>query len=312
MVLCLQTRYAALDAVCLLMLLDNLCQCAEPQQQAQDEASVLPTQLTTQLTTQHCQGAPDQHNSDPASSSKPLTDHLRRGTSPQQQQPQYEATPADTPSVDGQPASNRLCQHSSVHSAQAQQQQQHDDGASHQYASMQGPAEPKSTASQQTKEPQSRQGNSQTRQAPATTADYHQQPACKSDRQCSQGRGQPDSQKGPQTQVGFEAEAHRRAMRAAAELWGCRLEVTAEKAKPKAKKHMSRRQRAHIRHANEAENQINDVAGISLMSMQAWLLHFALCMTCQYLFCGIALSSGSLPQRCAEKLPCPLAFKKVL
>lgn len=249
----MQTQYAALDAVCLLMLLDNLCQCAEPQQQT--EASVLPTQLTTQ----DCQGEPDQQDSHLASLPTSLAAQSQHGTFPKQQQPRYQGKPAGTSMVHTQPASNMSYQQSSVQSAQTPQ---HDDTPSHQHASMQSPAAPRSTASQEIIEPQTRQGNSQTRRAPAATADHHQEPTCKSDRQCSQGRGQPDSQKGPQTEVGFEAEAHRRAMRAAAELWGCRLEVTAEKAKPKAKKHMSRRQRAHIRHANEAENQINDVAGI--------------------------------------------------
>ena len=258
----MQTRYAALDAVCLLMLLDNLCQCAEPQQQAQEEASVLPTQLTTQ----HCQDAPDQQDSHPAPLSTPLAAQSQHGTFPEQQQPRHQVIPADTLMVHTQPAGNMLYQHSSVQSAQTPQ---HDDSPSHQHASMQSPAEPRSTASQESIETQTRQGNSQTRRAPVATGDHDQQAACKSDRRCSQGRGQPDSQKGPQTGVEFEAEAHRTAMMAAAELWGCRLEVTAEKAKPKAKKHMSRRQRAHIRHAHEAENQINDIAGILSCTLAA-------------------------------------------
>lgn len=56
---------------------------------------------------------------------------------------------------------------------------------------------------------------------------------------------------------------HQAAIQQAVEHWACRLEMSpaGKAAKPKAKRHLSRRQRAHIRHAVEQQNQIDDVAG---------------------------------------------------
>ena len=56
---------------------------------------------------------------------------------------------------------------------------------------------------------------------------------------------------------------HHAAIQQAVEHWACRLEMSqaGKAAKPRARRHLSRRQRAHIRHAVEQQNQIDDVAG---------------------------------------------------
>ena len=65
-----------------------------------------------------------------------------------------------------------------------------------------------------------------------------------------------------QTSAGLQT-SHEAAIQQAVEHWACRLEMApaGKAAKPKAKRHLSRRQRAHIRHAVEQQNQIDDVAG---------------------------------------------------
>ena len=57
---------------------------------------------------------------------------------------------------------------------------------------------------------------------------------------------------------------HHAAIQQAVEHWACRLEMSqaGKAAKPRARRHLSRRQRAHIRHAVEQQNQIDDVAGV--------------------------------------------------
>ena len=56
---------------------------------------------------------------------------------------------------------------------------------------------------------------------------------------------------------------HQAAILQAIEHWACRLEMSAagKASKPRARRHLSRRQRAHIRHAMEQQNQIDDAAG---------------------------------------------------
>lgn len=62
---------------------------------------------------------------------------------------------------------------------------------------------------------------------------------------------------------------HQAAIQQAVEHWACRLEMSGagKASKPRAKRHLSRRQRAHIRHAVEQQNQIDDAAGQPLDSV---------------------------------------------
>ena len=58
--------------------------------------------------------------------------------------------------------------------------------------------------------------------------------------------------------------AHQAAIQQAVQHWACRLEVcpAGRAAKPRGRRHLSRRQRAHMRHAVEQQNQIDDAAGM--------------------------------------------------
>lgn len=216
----MQVRYAALDAVCLLMLLDNLCECA--QQQLRLQASIQQPHGQMPADTQ-------QHNT--AACEHSLL-----------QQPAAPADGADV--VPQQPHSSQpsLTQSDIACQLPADCSMMHSTAA------------PASLPTQLTE--------SQNKQPP-TGADppSRQQPGSSSAGTSSQLKGVADSKGGSGDDKGNAAEQHEMVLRQAADLWGCRLEVGAEKAKPKAKKHMSRRQRAHIRHAHEAENQINDAAG---------------------------------------------------
>lgn len=60
-----------------------------------------------------------------------------------------------------------------------------------------------------------------------------------------------------------DASQHQAAIQQAVEHWACRLEMlgAGKASKPRAKRHLSRRQCAHIRHAVEQQNQIDDAAG---------------------------------------------------
>lgn len=68
----------------------------------------------------------------------------------------------------------------------------------------------------------------------------------------------------PQEQV--EQSEHQAAVKQAMEHWACRLEMSSagKGSKPRARRHLSRRQRAHIRHAMEQQNQIDNAAGQSV------------------------------------------------
>ena len=64
-------------------------------------------------------------------------------------------------------------------------------------------------------------------------------------------------------QLWQDQSGHQAAILQAIEHWACRLEMSAagKASKPRARRHLSRRQRAHIRHAMEQQNQIDDAAG---------------------------------------------------
>ena len=64
-------------------------------------------------------------------------------------------------------------------------------------------------------------------------------------------------------QVSLGPSEHQAAIQQAVEHWACRLEMAAEgkASKPRARRHLSRRQRAHNRHAVEQQNQIDHAAG---------------------------------------------------
>lgn len=65
-----------------------------------------------------------------------------------------------------------------------------------------------------------------------------------------------------------EQTVHQAAIKRAMAHWACRLEMSSagKGSKPRAKRHLSRRQRAHIRHAMEQQNQIDEAAGQPLCS----------------------------------------------
>lgn len=309
----MQIEYAALDAVCLLMLLDDLCQHARPAQSTQVQ-TVPPQQAQHAAQEQNLpllRHSQQTHLGEEASSqASSWGDQSQHSMTPEFKHQQQHQTAA-TATTQGNLQQASRPQHQDADVQNAQTAQQSGDRSLHQHADKQNVrsvAEIHSTASQMPAEQQSRQvptvPNSQTRQQLPSADEYEPLTAVNStdsqsedaaagqNRQLGSGSGQKrqagidaagqnrqvgsasDDHQKPMSDAWLEAEAHRAAVREAAELWGCRLEVTAEKAKPKAKKHMSRRHRAHMRHANEAQNQISDFAGMPLTHLPAHVGHF--------------------------------------
>ena len=88
--------------------------------------------------------------------------------------------------------------------------------------------------------------------------------------QARQQTGSQQSQLSQATQQTWQDQSgHQAAILQAIEHWACRLEMSAagKASKPRARRHLSRRQRAHIRHAMEQQNQIDDTAGLPSLNV---------------------------------------------
>lgn len=231
------------------MLLDNLCQCGLPQQPSQ------PSQPPQALPAQHAPQAKSLTPEQPSEEVERQSCQHVAGFLAQQQVDgeQGSGLPQSQAVLLGQVAANLSSPQQQHGAAQQeeddnslqhreQQQQQHARNGLHQ-ASLQGSA---GSAEDTVPAGSSSAGASRTAVGEAAPEGVSQAAAA--------------TAASPRP-AHSQAAAHRAAMDEAAQLWGCRLEVMAERAKPKARRHMSRRQRAHIRHAAEAENQIDDVTG---------------------------------------------------
>ncbi|KAA6428680.1 MAG: hypothetical protein FRX49_01555 [Trebouxia sp. A1-2] len=223
-----QVEYAALDALCLLMLLDNMIACAPPQHSTQNAPSVAEAN-TTQLSESDDQQA----SVDAAVAS---TSHHKPS------------------SLDGA-ASRQPAAHLQLHQTDACNVSESSHDALH-TASMSNRCAEAHLGATDMRDSMN-QPSDATNQSPGSTTEE------------AAGVGSSRSASGPsanqtrdQTSAGLQT-SHEAAIQQAVEHWACRLEMApaGKAAKPKAKRHLSRRQRAHIRHAVEQQNQIDDVAG---------------------------------------------------
>ncbi len=225
---CWQVEYAALDALCLLMLLDNMIACAPPQHSTQIAPSLAETNTAQ----------PSEENDNQQASvdaAMPSMPHHKlsplngaasaRPAAPLQQQ------------IDGHNESESF--HDALHTASMSNRcaQTHP-----------GTTNMRDSVDQASDVPNQNPGRITEEGAAADSCGCASGPSA----------GQTEDQKSAGLQTPHEA-----AVQQAVEHWACRLEMTpsGKAAKSKAKRHLSRRQRAHIRHAVEQQNQIDDVAG---------------------------------------------------
>ena len=206
-----QVEYGALDAVCLLMLLDNFMACTP---------SHLNTQTPSKPPAESKTAAAQTHSTAAASADCTLTAHADAD----------KASGSGSNSDDAQD----VCSDASP-SASSRCRSQHPSRD-----------EPHSGAA-----------------APAGGSPTAAMAGASAQQASSQ------AQQSGQEQSGHDGQtAHQAAVKQAMEHWGCRLEMSSagKASKPRARRHLSRRQRAHIRHAMEQQNQIDDAAG-----QQTWL-----------------------------------------
>lgn len=303
----LQMEYAALDAACLLMLLDNIMACAPPylttntselalepgndaepqhdssqawatgshvclqgsqqQQVAEPESSEPPGRVSAaQTDSTAATGAKSLSDADSASSGG--DDAADNGASVNTSSGSSQHVEDDKPQSNAAAANSASCS-SSKHSsndrlqnntaaaggnnstsagaAAGVQQASRVLQQKHQQKHSQPSSIAQQTCSQQIKTSQATQ---QTGSQQCELSKFIQQTG-------SQLRGQAIQQKW-QDQSGHQA-----AILQAIEQWACQLEMSAagKASKARARRHLSRRQRAHIRHAMEEQNQIDDAAG---------------------------------------------------
>ena len=210
----MQIEYAALDALCLLMLLDNMISCAPPQLSTQASAHAIEAEASNATKQSHS----------PQGSDLP---HQQSQYSKQQQQPLPQHT---DPSIAAQTDSQVATGTTAGIDLNAAADRSLYTGNNRQ------PAASNARIS----------SNQRSSSAPPDS-----------------NAEQPSSslQQDPQ-----EPSEHQLAIQQAAEHWACRLEMAAEGRanKPRAKRNMSRRQRAHNRHSVEQQNQIDQAVGESV------------------------------------------------
>lgn len=203
----LQIEYAALDAVCLLMLLDNFMACA-------------PAHLSSQTPT-------------PAAEPRTAAVQTRRTAVASADCTVLSCSDADKASGNGDV----------------------DDDADSDDACADACLTASSTGSRQhppRDEPHSGALGAPGAQPTAALAAAHGQQASKAPQQLCLEQSEEHDQ-----------SEHQAAVRQAMAHWACRLEMSSagKGSKPRAKRHLSRRQRAHNRHAMEQQNQIDEAAG---------------------------------------------------
>ncbi|KAL0047260.1 hypothetical protein WJX82_011031 [Trebouxia sp. C0006] len=223
-----QVEYAALDALCLLMLLDNMIACAPPQQSTQNAPSLAETNTAQ----------------------------------PSESDDQQTSVDAVSPSM----SRHKLSSHDGAASGQpAAPSQQQVDG----HNVSETPQDALQTASMSNSCAEAHLGTADTRDSTSHKAPDASNKSLGSITEEAAAADSSGSASGPSAdQTGDQRSAglqtyHEAAIQQAVEHWACRLEMTpaGKAARPKAKRHLSRRQRAHIRHAVEQQNQIDDVAG---------------------------------------------------
>ncbi len=230
---CWQVEYAALDALCLLMLLNNMIACAPPQQSTQNAPSLAETNTAQPSESDNQQTSVD--------TAMPSMSHHK--LSP------LDGAASDQPDA---PLQQRINGHNvseSSHDAL------HTASMSNRCAEAHlGTIDMRDSVDQASDVPN---------QSPASTPE--EAAGADSSRSAS---GPSADQAEDQKSAGLQT-CHEAAIQQAVEHWACRLEMTpaGKAAKPKAKRHLSRRQRAHIRHAVEQQNQIDDVAGEHQLSI---------------------------------------------
>ena len=244
---CWQVEYAALDALCLLMLLDNMIACAPPQQSTQNAPSLAETN------TAHPSESDDQEASvDAAMASmshhklSPLDGAASGQPAIPFQQQQIDACNVSQPSHDALHTASMSRRCAEAHLGATDMRY----SVSHQ-------------ASSDMRDSVIHQASDASKQTPGSTTEE----AAAAD-SCGAASGPSADQTRDQKSADLQT-SHEAAIQKAVEHWACRLEMTpaGKAAKPKAKRHLSRRQRAHIRHAVEQQNQIDDVAGEHQLSI---------------------------------------------
>lgn len=300
----LQVEYAALDAVCLLMLLDDIMTCAPPHltthtcepaaepgsdtecQLNSSDALATPSQTCLQGSQQQQQQNAEPESSQPtglyAAAQTDSTAATAAGC------PAKPLSGADTASGDGHNAED--------HDADVDSSSSSSRGGQHVSGDkLQCDAAAASEASYGSSEhPPSVRLQSNTtaaggdslltagaaaglQQASGVMQQTHQQKQSEPSRVTQQTGSQQSElskvshQTGSQQskpsqaiqQTWQDQSGHQAAILQAIQHWACRLEMSAagKASKPRARRHLSRRQRAHVRHAMEQQNQIDDTAG---------------------------------------------------
>lgn len=235
---CWQVEYAALDALCLLMLLDNMIACAPPQQSTQNAPSLAETN-----TAQPSESDDQQTSVDAVlpSMSRHKLSSLDGAASGQPAAPSQQQVDGHNVSETPQDALQTASMSNSCAEAHL------------------GTADTRDSTSHKAPDASNKSLGSITEEAAAADSS-------------GSASGPSADQTGDQRSAGLQTY-HEAAIQQAVEHWACRLEMTpaGKAARPKAKRHLSRRQRAHIRHAVEQQNQIDDVAGEH---------HVSICLPC--------------------------------
>ena len=225
---CWQVEYAALDALCLLMLLDEMVACAPPQQSTQNAPSLAQTNTAQPSESDNQEASVDAAMPSMSHHKLPSLDGAESGqpAAPVQQQ------------IDAHNVSESS--HNALHTASMSNR-----GAEAHL----GTTDVRESVSHKVSNASKRTLGSTTEEAAAADSS-------------GPASGPASDQTEDQKSAGLQM-SHEAVIQQAVEHWACRLEMTpaGKAAKPKAKRHLSRRQRAHIRHAVEQQNQIDDVAG---------------------------------------------------
>ena len=257
----MQTSYAALDALCLLMLLDNMISCAPPQVSTQD-----PTPSYESAVISHACQQSAGLSARLASSKQHTRGSKQEEAGTGSTQPQGNATAAQAFSQN--PAKSR------THSAR----QRGETASQNSGGTSQSPGNATTTqstpgAQQQHTIPANRSQEHQQIQASATQSAVSAQQSTaaaaqsvENGLQCQDAESADEAIQQPSRAAAAQPSEHQEAIQQAVEHWACRLEMAAQGRanKPRAKRHLSRRQRAHIRHAVEQQNQIDGPAGMLL------------------------------------------------
>lgn len=223
-----QVEYAALDALCLLMLLDEMVACAPPQQSTQNAPSLAQTNTAQPSEIDNQEASVDAAMPSMSHHKLPSLDGAESGqpAAPIQQQ------------IDAHNVSE--ISHNALHTASMSNR-----GAEAHL----GTTDVRDSVGHKVPDASKRTLGSTTEEAAAADSS-------------GPASGPSADQTEDQKSAGLQT-SHEAVIQQAVEHWACRLEMTpaGKAAKPKAKRHLSRRQRAHIRHAVEQQNQIDDVAG---------------------------------------------------